>query len=61
METKLLDQLVSAKDDPWIPIERGKALFKLIGQNRFEAMSGVGHLPQLEAPETVLKAFSEFL
>jgi pimeloyl-ACP methyl ester carboxylesterase len=54
-------KVVWGEDDPWIPIERGKALHKLIGQDRFEAMSGVGHLPQLEAPETVLKAFSDFL
>ena len=54
-------KVVWGEDDPWIPIERGKALYKLIGQDRFETMGGVGHLPQLEAPETVLKAFSDFL
>jgi len=54
-------KVIWGEDDPWIPIERGKALHQLIGQDRFEAMSGVGHLPQLEAPETVLKALSDFL
>lgn len=48
-------------DDPWIPIARGRALHQLIGQNRFEAMQGLGHLPQLEAPDRVLKALSDFL
>lgn len=44
----------------WIPIERGKALHGLIGQWRFEAMKGVGNMPQLEAPERMLAALSDF-
>ncbi|MCV3271697.1 alpha/beta fold hydrolase [Roseobacter sinensis] len=47
--------------DPWIPIARGRALSDLIGQNRFETLYGVGHLPQLEAPGAVLTALSDFL
>lgn len=54
-------KILWGEDDPWIPIERGKALHGLIGQHRFQALKGVGHLPQLEAPETVLEALSEFL
>jgi len=38
------------EDDPWIPISRGRALHeKMIGSS-FEPLSGVGHMPQLEAP-----------
>lgn len=54
-------KLVWGEDDPWIPIERGRALHKLIGKGQFEMMSGVGHLPQLEAPGKVLKALSGFV
>ncbi len=54
-------KIVWGEDDPWIPIGRGRDLHKLIGQNRFEAIKGVGHLPQLEAPEAVLKAISDFV
>ena len=54
-------KIVWGEDDPWIPIERGRALHKLIGQHSFEVMHGVGHLPQLESPTAVLKALSGFL
>ncbi len=54
-------KVIWGEADPWIPIERGRALSKLIGQDRFEALVGVGHLPQLEDPETVLKAVSDVL
>ncbi|MGB1109218.1 MAG: alpha/beta fold hydrolase [Gammaproteobacteria bacterium] len=47
--------------DPWIPIERGKALHSLIPQADFEPMNGLGHLPQLEAPDVVLKHILEFM
>lgn len=42
-------------DDPWIPIARGQALHGLIPQSTFTALPGLGHLPQLEDPATVLK------
>jgi pimeloyl-ACP methyl ester carboxylesterase len=48
-------------DDPWIPLERGKALHALLPPCEFETLPGVGHLPQLEAPERVLKALDAFL
>ncbi|WP_170393398.1 alpha/beta fold hydrolase [Ruegeria arenilitoris] len=54
-------KVIWGTEDPWIPIERGKALHDLIGQNRFEALEGGGHLPQLEVPDRVLKAISDFL
>lgn len=39
------------EDDPWIPIARGRLLHEKIPRSSFEALAGVGHLPQLEAPE----------
>ena len=41
------------EDDPWIPIARGRLLHEKISGSSFEALAGVGHLPQLEAPERV--------
>ena len=41
------------EDDPWIPISRGRLLHKKIPRSRFEVLAGVGHLPQLEAPQRV--------
>ncbi|RWQ46873.1 MAG: alpha/beta hydrolase, partial [Mesorhizobium sp.] len=46
---------------PWIPLERGKALHALIPQASFETLPGVGHLPQLEAPDLVLERLNAFL
>lgn len=54
-------KIIWGADDPWIPIARGRALGRLIGQDRFEALPGIGHLPQLEAPDQVLKALSDFI
>ena len=48
-------------DDPWIPIERGRALHALVGQGEFRSLEGVGHLPQLEAPNVVLQELADFL
>ncbi|MBO6718701.1 MAG: alpha/beta hydrolase [Rhizobiaceae bacterium] len=41
------------EDDPWIPVARGRLLHEKIPQSSFEPLSGVGHLPQLEAPDLV--------
>lgn len=54
-------KILWGEDDPWIPLERGKALHGLIPHASFETMPGIGHLPQLEAPETVLKSLAGFL
>jgi pimeloyl-ACP methyl ester carboxylesterase len=48
-------KIIWGKNDPWIPLERGKALHALIPHAHFETLDGVGHLPQLEAPNLVLK------
>ncbi len=39
--------------DPWIPLERGKALHAAIGHAGWETIPRLGHLPQLEAPGTL--------
>lgn len=49
------------EDDPWIPLERGRALHARIPQASFEALKGVGHLPQLEAPAHVARLITTFL
>ncbi|WP_120498956.1 alpha/beta fold hydrolase [Roseovarius sp. EL26] len=49
------------EDDPWIPLERGKALHERIPQASFQALPGVGHMPQLEAADRVLEVLVEFL
>ena len=48
------------EEDPWIPLERGKALHGRIPQAGFETLQGVGHLPQLEAPDRVLARVGRF-
>jgi pimeloyl-ACP methyl ester carboxylesterase len=54
-------KIIWGEDDPWIPLERGKALHALIPQASFETLHGVGHLPQLEAPDLVLQRLNVFL
>ena len=41
-------------DDPWIPMARGMALAERVGVT-LTPLSGLGHLPQLEAPDVVLR------
>lgn len=54
-------QILWGADDPWIPLARGQALADKIGRGRFEVLSGLGHLPQLEAPNLVIGALDGFL
>lgn len=54
-------KIVWGEDDPWIPLDRGKALHALVPQASFETLPGVGHLPQLEAPDRVLEHIVSFL
>jgi len=49
------------EDDPWIPIARGRLLHEKIPYSRFEALTGVGHLPQLEAPGRIAGRLLEAL
>lgn len=54
-------KIIWGEDDPWIPLERGKALHALVTQASFETLAGVGHLPQLEAPALILERLNTFL
>jgi pimeloyl-ACP methyl ester carboxylesterase len=54
-------KILWGEGDPWIPLARGKALHALIPQAVFETLPGVGHLPQLEAPNLVLEHLNAFL
>lgn len=49
------------EDDPWIPLERGKSLHERIPQASFYTFPGVGHIPQLEIPDRVVKMVEAFL
>lgn len=49
------------ENDPWIPIERGRALHKRMPDARFRTMQNLGHLPQLESPQIVLEYLQPFL
>jgi pimeloyl-ACP methyl ester carboxylesterase len=53
--------IVWGEDDPWIPLDRGRALHERMPQASFEVLKGVGHLPQLEAPERVAQVLQSFL
>ena len=53
--------IIWGEDDPWIPLARGRALFDLIPHATFETLPGVGHLPQLEAPDKVTQSLTRFL
>lgn len=45
-------------EDPWIPLARGLALKEKVKPQKFQALAGLGHLPQLEGPSAVLKALN---
>ncbi|MEM9549779.1 MAG: alpha/beta hydrolase [Pseudomonadota bacterium] len=47
-------------EDPWIPLARGGALARAIGVDLLP-MEGLGHLPQLESPATVLDTVTPVL
>lgn len=51
--------IIWGADGPWIPLERGKALHARMPHAAFQALPGTGHLPQLEAPQSVLQALAE--
>ncbi|MDX8352909.1 alpha/beta hydrolase [Cognatiyoonia sp. IB215182] len=54
-------KIVWGEDDPWIPIDRGKALHRLIPKAEFTTIPGAGHMPQLEKTSSVLKELLDFL
>lgn len=54
-------RILWGEDDPWIPLDRGRALHALVPQAGFETLPGIGHLPQLEAPQVLLDRLNAFL
>ena len=48
-------KIIWGKNDPWIPISRGEALGDSVKAESFKSLPDVGHLPQLEAPQVVLR------
>jgi len=49
------------EDDPWIPLSRGLELKNKVKPVRFEVLSGLGHLPQLEGAETTVEMLKRSL
>jgi len=60
-EVRCLVKIVWGEDDPWVPLDRGKALHKLMPKAEFATIPGVGHMPQLEKSGAVLKETLSFL
>ncbi len=53
--------IIWGEADPWIPLDRGIALHGLMPNASFETLEGIGHLPQLEAPNLVVKRLLDIL
>lgn len=53
--------IIWGEADPWIPLDRGIALHRLMPNASFETLEGIGHLPQLEAPEKVVNRLLDLL
>lgn len=47
--------------DPWIPLERGRALAEAMPRAEFQTLEEAGHLPQLETPEALLSLLKQHL
>ena len=60
-EVRCPAKILWGEDDPWIPLGRGRALAERMPGAAFVTMPGVGHLPQLEAPDVVLRELFTFL
>ncbi|MBB6464601.1 pimeloyl-ACP methyl ester carboxylesterase [Aminobacter lissarensis] len=54
-------KIVWGEADPWIPLARARALHALMPRAAFETIPGVGHMPQLEAPERFLSSVDDFI
>lgn len=54
-------RIIWGEDDPWIPLDRGETLRRLIPSASFERLADVGHLPQLEAPDRVSEQILHFM
>lgn len=59
-DVRCTTRILWGAEDPWIPLDRGRALSDRMPAAAFGTMPGVGHLPQLEAPEAVLRELIAF-
>lgn len=53
--------LLWGEQDEWIPIERGEALARQIGNCQMVRVPGAGHLVQEDAPEAIIAELLKFL
>lgn len=51
--------VIWGEDDPWIPLERGRLLHAKLPAAGLSVLPGVGHMPQLEAPEKLLATLAD--
>ncbi|MDX8349028.1 alpha/beta hydrolase [Cognatiyoonia sp. IB215446] len=54
-------KIVWGEGDPWIPLERGRALHQIMPNAEFAAIPGAGHMPQLEKPAAAIGEALSFL
>jgi pimeloyl-ACP methyl ester carboxylesterase len=53
--------MISGREDRVNPIDKNAAvLLKVLPQGRLEVLEGIGHLPEVEAPDTVNRLLREF-
>ena len=52
--------LVWGTDDPIIPVEHARAAHELLPHGTLAVFDGVGHFPQVEAPERLVAALEQF-
>ncbi len=60
-DVRCTTKILWGEDDPWILLDRGRALSDRMPAAAFGTMPGVGHLPQLEAPDILLRELFAFL
>lgn len=60
-EVRCPTRVIWGEDDPWIPLARGQALHRLMPDAEFATLPGVGHMPQLEAPDHTIRELMAFL
>lgn len=54
-------QILWGEDDQWVPIERGRALQRMIPGAQFHPVPHAGHLVQEDAPQAIVAALIRFL
>ena len=53
--------MISGRDDRVNPIDKNAAvLLKVLQQGRLEVLEGIGHLPEVEAPDVVNGLLRDF-